>query len=92
MPGLYTACDVLVHPYRGEGFALPVLEAFAAFDQTETSNDAVGPVAHSGKFGAFEVAFELHRSSMHRAAIPSILGEAQSTEAVECITAAWLPP
>ena len=29
MPGLYTACDCLVHPYRGEGFTLPVLEAMA---------------------------------------------------------------
>ncbi len=26
---LYRACDVLVHPYRGEGFAMPVLEAMA---------------------------------------------------------------
>src|SRR5207244_3909354 len=26
---LYAACDVLCHPYRGEGFALPVLEAMA---------------------------------------------------------------
>jgi len=29
MPGLFTACDCLVHPYRGEGFGLPVLEAMA---------------------------------------------------------------
>ena len=29
IPGLYTACDCLVHPYRAEGFALPVLEAMA---------------------------------------------------------------
>ncbi|SPF48657.1 hypothetical protein SBDP1_760033 [Syntrophobacter sp. SbD1] len=29
LPGLYTACDCLVHPYRAEGFALPVLEAMA---------------------------------------------------------------
>ena len=29
LPGLYTACDCLVHPYRGEGFSLPVLEAMA---------------------------------------------------------------
>ncbi|HVY72271.1 MAG TPA: carbamoyltransferase C-terminal domain-containing protein, partial [Verrucomicrobiae bacterium] len=29
LPGLYTACDCLAHPYRGEGFALPVLEAMA---------------------------------------------------------------
>lgn len=29
MPGLYRECDCLVHPYRGEGFALPVAEAMA---------------------------------------------------------------
>ncbi|MBN9517627.1 glycosyltransferase, partial [bacterium] len=29
LPRLYAACDALVHPYRGEGFALPVLEAMA---------------------------------------------------------------
>lgn len=27
--GLYAACDCLVHPYRGEGFALPIAEAMA---------------------------------------------------------------
>jgi len=29
LAALYSACDCLVHPYRGEGFALPVLEAMA---------------------------------------------------------------
>ncbi len=29
MPSLFTACDCLVHPYRAEGFGLPVLEAMA---------------------------------------------------------------
>jgi glycosyltransferase involved in cell wall biosynthesis/2-polyprenyl-3-methyl-5-hydroxy-6-metoxy-1,4-benzoquinol methylase/tetratricopeptide (TPR) repeat protein/GT2 family glycosyltransferase len=29
MPGLYAACNCLVHPYRGEGFGLPILEAMA---------------------------------------------------------------
>ncbi len=29
LASLYTACDVMVHPYRGEGFCLPVLEARA---------------------------------------------------------------
>jgi len=27
--GLYTACNVLTHPYRGEGFGLPIIEAMA---------------------------------------------------------------
>jgi len=30
LASLYTASDVLLHPYRGEGFCLPVLEARAA--------------------------------------------------------------
>ncbi|HEY3942714.1 MAG TPA: glycosyltransferase [Acidimicrobiales bacterium] len=29
MTALYRSCDALVHPYRGEGFALPVAEAMA---------------------------------------------------------------
>jgi glycosyltransferase involved in cell wall biosynthesis len=27
---LYRSCDVLVHPYRGEGFGLPIVEAMAS--------------------------------------------------------------
>lgn len=30
LAGLYTACDCLVHPYRGEGFGLPIAEAMCA--------------------------------------------------------------
>ena len=30
MAALYRSCHVLVHPYRGEGFAMPVLEAMAS--------------------------------------------------------------
>ena len=30
LASLYVSCDCLVHPYRGEGFALPVLEAMAS--------------------------------------------------------------
>lgn len=30
LAGIYTACDILVHPYRGEGFGLPILEAMAS--------------------------------------------------------------
>lgn len=29
LPRLYTACDCLVHPYRGEGFGLPIAEAMS---------------------------------------------------------------
>ncbi len=36
--GLYTACDVLVHPYRGEGFGLPILEAMACGIPTIITN------------------------------------------------------
>ncbi|MGQ9677257.1 MAG: glycosyltransferase, partial [Chloroflexota bacterium] len=30
LAGLYTACNCLVHPYRGEGFGLPIAEAMAS--------------------------------------------------------------
>jgi glycosyltransferase involved in cell wall biosynthesis/SAM-dependent methyltransferase len=30
LAGLYTACDCLVHPYRGEGFGLPIAEGMAS--------------------------------------------------------------
>ncbi|MCF8240217.1 MAG: glycosyltransferase [Melioribacteraceae bacterium] len=29
LAGTYRSCDVLVHPYRGEGFGLPILESMA---------------------------------------------------------------
>lgn len=29
LSGLYTACNALVHPYRGEGYGLPIVEAMA---------------------------------------------------------------
>lgn len=29
MAALYRACDIYVHPYRGEGFGMPILEAMA---------------------------------------------------------------
>ncbi|HUG13462.1 MAG TPA: glycosyltransferase [Thermomicrobiales bacterium] len=29
MPGLYTACHALAHPYRSEGYGLPIVEAMA---------------------------------------------------------------
>jgi len=29
MASLYSACDCLVHPFRGEGFGLPIIEAMA---------------------------------------------------------------
>lgn len=30
LPGLFTASSCLVHPYRGEGFGMPILEAMSA--------------------------------------------------------------
>ncbi len=38
MPGLYAACDCLVHPYRGEGYGLPIAEAMACGKPTVVTN------------------------------------------------------
>ncbi|MBI5388565.1 MAG: FkbM family methyltransferase [Verrucomicrobia bacterium] len=49
LPGLYTACDCLVHPYRGEGFGLPVLEAMACgLSVIVTSGGAADDFASNG--------------------------------------------
>ncbi len=37
--GLYKVCDVLVHPYRGEGFGLPILESMACGTPAIVPND-----------------------------------------------------
>ncbi len=70
LPGLYNACDVLVHPYRGEGFGLPIAEAMAcglpcvvtrggAADDFCTEAESWGVAAErvlvpGGKVGPFE--------------------------------------
>lgn len=36
--GLYAACDCLVHPYRGEGYGLPIAEAMACGKPTVVTN------------------------------------------------------
>jgi glycosyltransferase involved in cell wall biosynthesis len=52
LASIYTACDVMVHPYRGEGFCMPVLEARAcglpviATRGGATEAFMVGPSAH----------------------------------------------
>ncbi|MBE2189377.1 MAG: glycosyltransferase [Desulfobulbaceae bacterium] len=47
MASLYRACNVLVSPYRGEGFSLPVLEAMACgLPVIVTENGATDDFAH----------------------------------------------
>jgi tetratricopeptide (TPR) repeat protein len=36
--GLYAACDALIHPYRGEGYGLPIAEAMACGKPTVVTN------------------------------------------------------
>lgn len=74
IPSLYAACDVLVHPYRGEGFGLPIAEAMAcglpcvitrggAADDFCTESESWGVAARrvpvpGGKVGPFETVSE----------------------------------
>lgn len=47
--GLYAACDCLVHPYRGEGYGLPIAEAMATGKPTViTNHGAALDFAHEG--------------------------------------------
>lgn len=49
IPNLYRACHVYVHPYRGEGFGLPILEAMACGLPTITTGfGAALDFCHSG--------------------------------------------
>ncbi len=48
LPGLYTACDCLVHPYRAEAFGLTMIEAMASgrlviAPETGAARDFMGP-------------------------------------------------
>ncbi len=43
LPALYRSADALVHPYRGEGFGLPMLEAMAC--GVPVVHTAIGPSA-----------------------------------------------
>jgi glycosyltransferase involved in cell wall biosynthesis len=72
LPALYTACDCLVHPYRGEGFGLPIAEAMAcglpvmvtnygaALDFCDETNayliPAVERCGNEGRIGQTEIA------------------------------------
>jgi glycosyltransferase involved in cell wall biosynthesis len=66
MIGLYTACDCLVHPYRGEGFGLPVLEAMACglpvicTGGGSTDDFATDEVAYRLKSESFEFGDEVN--------------------------------
>ena len=72
MIGLYTACDCLVHPYRGEGFGLPVLEAMACglpvicTGGGATDDFATDEVAYRLKSESFEFGNEVNGEPLVR--------------------------
>ena len=63
LAGVYTACDLLVHPYRGEGFGMPVLEARAcglpltSILFKHMLPNGVGPVLVDASFGVAAAIF-----------------------------------
>jgi hypothetical protein len=72
MIGLYTACDCLVHPYRGEGFGLPVLEGMACglpvicTGGGATDDFATDEVAYRLKSESFEFGDEVNGEPLVR--------------------------
>lgn len=91
MAGVYTACDVLLHPYRGEGFGLPVLEARAcglpvlATDGGATDDFMTGPGAY--KIAAKPRFLELPGVHLSRPWVLEPDAEATATALVECLRA-----
>ncbi|MBK8095606.1 MAG: glycosyltransferase [Planctomycetes bacterium] len=89
MAGLYTACDVLLHPYRGEGFGLPVLEARAcglpvlATDGGATDDFMSGPGA--SKIAAHPRFLELPGVHLSRPWVLEPEAEAVGQALVECL-------
>jgi len=66
LASLYTACDVLLHPYRGEGFCLPVLEARACGLPVIATNGGATDDLMGGP-GAFRIPSERRGIDMPRA-------------------------
>jgi glycosyltransferase involved in cell wall biosynthesis len=57
LASVYTACDVMLHPYRGEGFCMPVLEARACgLPVIATGSGATEPLMTGA--GAFRIRSE----------------------------------
>lgn len=57
LASVYTACDAMLHPYRGEGFCMPVLEARACgLPVIATSGGATEPLMAGA--GAFRIRSE----------------------------------
>ena len=96
LAALYRASDVLVHPYRGEGFAMPVLEAMASGLPVITTGggptDEFCPETAGWRIRSRRVQFPSNRvDSLDTAGRPWVL-EADAAHLVELLTLAASDP
>ena len=93
LPELYRAADVLVAPYRGEGFCLPILEAMAC--GVPPVHTAIGPSAEfAGDDAGWAVAaerVEVEAASLPPLAATAYVHEVDHDSLVEALRAAEDP-
>ena len=64
LDNFYKSADVFVHPHRGEGFGLPILEA-AGFGVPSITTGWAGPVDFTDNSNSWHIKYKLIKSEYH---------------------------